>query len=410
MISDQFRHMDEQDSLAHLRSRFELPENKVYLDGNSLGALPRGVASRIDRVVREEWGDDLIASWNVHDWIGLPARVGDRIGRLIGAAPGQVVCADSISINLFKLLAAALSMQHNRNVILSLKDNFPTDLYMAQGLAGLLGPGRCQLQAVPSKQLTESLTDDVAVLMLTQVNFRDGRLHDIERLTRRAHERGILVLWDLAHSAGVVPLELDAWQVDMAVGCGYKYLNGGPGAPAFLYLAHRHHASITQPLSGWMGHVKPFDFSEEYLPSPDIRRFLAGTPGILGMAAMDAALDVFDEVTVGHLREKSVALTQAFIDLLDERELPGISLLSPKDPEQRGSQVSIAHEQAYAISQALIADGIIVDFRAPDVVRFGFSPLYNRFGDVGAALDSLQDIIKSQCFLDPVHGQRKTVT
>lgn len=410
MTSDQLRRMDEQDSLAHLRSRFELPEDKVYLDGHSLGALPSGVSRRIERVVGQEWGDDLIASWNLHDWIGLPTRVGDRIGRLIGAAPGQVVCADSISINLFKLLAAALSMRQGRNVILSQKDNFPTDLYMAQGLAGLLGAGRCQLRTVPAKQLVESLEDDVAVLMLTQVNFRDGRLHDIERLTRRAHEKGILVLWDLAHSAGVVPLELDAWQVDMAVGCGYKYLNGGPGAPAFLYLAHRHHASVKQPLSGWMGHANPFDFNAEYLPAPDIRRFLAGTPGILGMAAMDVALDVLDEVAVDQLRRKSVALTQTFIEVLLELELPGIRLLSPTDPEQRGSQVSIAHEQAYAISQALIADGIIVDFRAPDVVRFGFSPLYNRFVDVGAALDSLQDIIRSQRFLDPVHGQRKTVT
>ena len=410
MNSAELNRMDQEDRLAGLRDRFDLPEDTVYLDGHSLGARPRNVPERIGRLLGQEWGEDLIAGWNDHDWIGLPTRVGDRIGRLVGAAPGQVVCADSISVNLFKLLGAALSLNPGRNVILSQADNFPTDLYMGEGLAGLLGAGRCRLRAVPEADLLSRLDEHVAVLMLTQVNFRDGRLHDIPSITRRAHEAGALVLWDLAHSAGAVPLELDAWNVDLAVGCGYKYLNGGPGAPAFLYVAHRHQNEAAQPLSGWMGHARPFDFSPGYEAAGGIRRFLAGTPGILGMAALDAALDAFDGVTVRELREKSLALTGAFIEAISGLGLHGVEVITPREPESRGSQVSISHEHGYGVAQALIADGVVVDFRAPDAVRFGFSPLYNRFADVAAAAEALARIVREERYLSPEFSERKGVT
>lgn len=410
MNPEAFREMDRSDPLARLRERFDLPAGTVYLNGHSLGALPLGVSERLERLVQTEWGKDLVAGWNVHDWIGLPKRVGDRIARLLGAAPGQVICADSISVNLFKLLSTALSMQADRRVILSQQDNFPTDLYMAEGLASLLGPDRCRLRSVPAERLLDALDDQIAVLMLTQVNFRDGRLHDIRTITEAAHARGVMVLWDLAHSAGVLPLELDEWQVDMAVGCGYKYLNGGPGAPAFLYLAQRHHDHARQPLSGWMGHAQPFAFDPVYEPAGGVQRYLAGTPGILGMTALDVALDLFEDLDIDQVRERSIALTQAFIDALAALRLEGVSVLTPTDPAQRGSQVSIAHEKSWAISQALIARGVMVDFRAPDVIRFGFSPLYNRFADVGAAIDVLSRVLSDKSYLDPAFARKKKVT
>lgn len=402
--------LDNADSLARLRNLFILPEDKIYLDGNSLGALPRAVPERVSALLNKQWGTDLIAGWNAHDWIGLPERVGNRIGRLIGAKPGQVVCADSISVNLFKLLSVALALRPGRNVILSQQDNFPTDLYMADGLSTLLGAERCEVRCVSTDQLIESIDKQVAVLMLTQVNFRDGSLHDIQCLTRKAHDQGALVLWDLAHSAGVVPLEVDAWGVDMAVGCGYKYLNGGPGAPAFLYLAKRHHGRATQPLQGWMGHVDPFDFNSEYSPAQGIQSFLTGTPGILGMAALDSALDVFDGVSLTDVREKSQALTHCFIELLAELNLPGVKIISPAQAEKRGSQVSLVHENGFAVSQALIDEGVIVDFREPGIVRFGFSPLYNTFSEAGVAASRLADIIENELFLDDRFSTRHKVT
>ncbi|MBT8049612.1 MAG: kynureninase [Gammaproteobacteria bacterium] len=405
-----FAERDIDDRLAHLRDLFELPENQVYLDGNSLGALPKGVAERIEHVVRGQWGNDLISSWNHHDWIGLPQRVGDRIAPLVGAEPGQVICADTISTNLFKLLSAALSLQTDRRVILSQQDNFPTDLYMAEGLQALLGPDRCEYRAVSAPILLDSLSEDVAVLMLTQVNFRDGSLHDMAEMTREAHRHGALVLWDLAHSAGVVPVELDAWEVDMAVGCGYKFLNGGPGAPAFLYLARRHQENASQPLCGWMGHRRPFDFEADYQPAPGVQRFLAGTPGILGMAALDAALDAYEGVSIHQLRRKSTDLTACFIDALDRADLPEMRLLTPRSAAKRGSQVSLAHPDGFAVAQALIDRGIIVDFRAPNIVRFGFSPMYNRFADVRIAIEALADITKQEHFRDPRYELKQTVT
>jgi len=410
MDAERFRRLDEADPLRRLRDAFDLPEGVVYLDGNSLGALPRCVRKRLTQVVEREWRQDLVSGWNRHGWIDLPRRVGDRIGRLVGAAPGQVVCADSVSVNLFKLLAAALHLRPKRNMVLVADGDFPTDRYVAEGLAGLVGAARCRIRSVPADGLATALDEDVAVLMLTQVNFRDGRLHDVAALTAAAHARGALTLWDLSHSAGAMPIELDAWKVDMAVGCGYKYLNGGPGAPAFLYLAERHHATAEQPLSGWMGHRRAFEFEPVYEPADGVERFLCGTPGILGMAALDAALDVFDGAALADLRARSLALTAAFIGGVDELGLPGVRLLTPREEALRGSQVSLAHPEAYAVAQALIEQGIIVDFRAPDIVRFGFSPLYNRFADVGAALAALADVIREGRFLDPRHSVRRRVT
>ena len=410
MNLDRLRDLDRKDPLASLRDRFDLPMGIIYLDGNSLGALPHGVTERIERLLNREWRLNLISGWNTHDWIGLPSRVGERIAKLIGAAPGQVICADSISVNLFKLLSAALSLRPGRTTILSQQDNFPTDLYMADGLSELLGPENCEVKCVSADRLLDSINSNVAVLMLTQINFRDGSLHDIQALTRKAHDHGALVLWDLAHSAGVIPLELDEWDVDMAVGCGYKYLNGGPGAPAFLYLAKRHHGKAVQPLQGWMGHASPFDFTPDYVAAGGVQSFMAGTPGILGMAALDAALHVFEDVSLDDLRTKSQALTQTFIELISELDLPGIRVLTPLQPDNRGSQVSLSHQSGFAISQALIEQGIIVDFRAPDIIRFGFSPLYNTFSDAGLAASALVKIIENKLFLESKYLVRNKVT
>ena len=410
MRAEDFARLDADDPLAALRDAFELPPDTVYLDGNSLGALPRQVRARLDRVVADEWGRDLVTSWNRHGWIELPRRVGDRIGRLLGAAPGQVICADSVSANLFKLLAAALELRPGRRVILTEDADFPTDRYVAAGLGDLLGQARCRVRAVPRGELATALDDDVAVLMLTQVNFRDGYRHAMERLTAAAHENGVLALWDLSHSAGAMPVALDRCRVDLAVGCGYKYLNGGPGAPAFLYVAERHLAQARQPLSGWMGHRRAFAFEAEYEPAEGIERFLCGTPGILGMAALDAALELFDRVALDDLRRRSLALTDAFIAAVDALGLPALRVLTPRDAERRGSQVSLAHAEAYGIAQALIERKIVVDFRTPDIVRFGFSPFYNTFADVGRAVTMLDEVVQTEAYRDPRFAQRNTVT
>ena len=411
MTAVDYQQLDANDPLAQLRSAFALPAGKTYLDGNSLGALPNAVAQRLDTTVRAEWGDDLVASWNRHDWIGLPGRVGEKIAPLIGAAPGQVICCDSISVNLFKLLASALKLQPGRRFIVSEADNFPTDLYMAEGLRELLGPERCDLRAIPRDGLIDALDEDVAVLMLTQVNFRTGEMHDMARLTRAAHDAGALVLWDLAHSAGVLPVQLDDCGVDMAVGCGYKFLNGGPGAPAFLYLAEALQNRVQQPLTGWMGHRRAFDFVPGYEAAQGIEHYLSGTPGILGMVALDEALSLFDGLDLNAVRAKSLALTETFMKgLAATPALSSFRCLTPGDPQRRGSQVSLAHEHGYAIAQALIEEGIIVDFRAPDIVRFGFAPLYISFADVAKALAALTGVMVSERYREPRFSERARVT
>jgi kynureninase len=403
--------LDAQDALAPLRKLFKLNPATSYLDGNSLGALPLGVIDAVQRTVSGEWGDDLIASWNTHNWIDLPVTVGEKIAPLIGAQAGQVLCVDSISINLFKLLSTGLALRPERRVILTLSGDFPTDAYMAQGLAQLLGPDRCELRRVSADRLHTALDTDVAVLMLTQVNYRSGECYDMAALTRAAHEAGAVVLWDLAHSAGVVPLALDALGVDMAVGCGYKYFNGGPGAPAFVYLNRRHHDVVQQPLSGWLGHSQAFEFSPDYLPAPGVRAFQAGTPPIISMVALNAALDVFAHTSVAAIRDKSLALTEHFRELLQERGLlERLECLTPEEPERRGSQISLRHDQAWGMSQALIEAGVIVDFRAPDILRFGFAPLYNSFADAVRAADTLADIVREERYADARYSKRPAVT
>jgi kynureninase len=407
MILDDIIALDKADPLAKKRLEFDLPANTIYLDGNSLGALPKSVKSRVAEVVSQQWGNDLIKSWNSHSWIDLPIKVGEKIAPIIGAAQGQVMCCDSISVNLFKLLCSALTLNSERSVVLSTKDNFPTDLYMVQGLSDLLGPDLCQLHMVEEQDIQQNLTESVAVLLLTQVNFRTGKLLDMAKLTQLAHDKGILVIWDLAHSAGALPVELDKCEADFAVGCGYKYLNGGPGSPAFLYVAKRHQALVRQPLSGWMGHEKPFAFDAEYAPAPNINQFQCGTPNVISMCALDTALDVWQDVNMVQIRNKSKALANTFLELIHTHScLEDLDLCSPDDAKQRGSQLAFSHDDAFAICQALIEKGVIADFRAPNILRFGFTPLYTSFEDVWLAVTTLAEIVKSEYYKE----QRFNVT
>jgi kynureninase len=398
---------DGADPLRSFRDEFEIPEGVLYLDGNSLGALPKKTASRLQQIVKEEWGRDLIRSWNAHDWIRYPRRVGDRIARIVGAAPGQVVAADSTSVNLFKLLGAAIGLAGSRTVILSEEENFPTDLYVAQGLSGLVP--RCRLKLVPRAELERAIGDDVAVVTLTHVDFRTGQMHDMRELTRLFRERGALTLWDLSHSAGAVPLHLDRDGVDFAVGCGYKYLNGGPGAPAYLYVAERHQDAIRPPLSGWMGHEAPFAFDTDYRPAPGIERHLCGTPAILAMAALEVGVEITGRADMEQVRAKSRKMGDMFFQLVEEN---GLDLLpaGPRDSAKRGSQVSLRHPQGYPIMQALIAENVIGDFRAPDILRFGFTPLYLRYVDVWDAVMVLKRILESGAWNKPEFQKRQLVT
>ena len=403
-VDERARQLDAADVLAPLRERFVLPQDRVYLDGNSLGAMPRAVGEEVQRLLEREWATDLIASWNTHDWIHLPRHVGERIATLVGAAPGQVLCVDSISVNLFKLLAAALALRPRRRVILLAEGDFPTDGYIAQGLAALLGEQRCTIRRLPLAQLEAGLDDDVAVMLLTEVNYRTGERYDMAALTRAARAVDALVLWDLAHSAGAMPVHLDDCSVDMAVGCGYKFLNGGPGAPGFAYVARRHQNALVQPISGWLGHRAPFDFTSEYRPAKGILRLQAGTPPVISMVALRAALSVFGDV-------KSLALGDFFIDITETlRDEWGLDCVTPRDHERRGSQISLRHDEAWGMSQALIERGVIVDFRAPDILRLGFAPLYNRFVDLGRAAATLRAVLASGAHRDPRFSERPVVT
>lgn len=392
----QVARLDREDPLAHKREAFDIPEGVIYLDGNSLGALPRGVASRLADVVSRQWGQSLIRGWNEHDWIDLPARVGDKIARLIGAERGSVVAADSTSINLFKVLAAALKMRPGRKVILSDSGNFPTDLYMAQGLAALLASGH-ELKVVPPEDVAAAIDETVAVTMITEVDYKTGRRHDMRALTKRAHEAGALAIWDLAHSAGAFPVDLAGAEADFAVGCGYKYLNGGPGAPAFLYVAPRHRDAVEPPLTGWMGHAAPFAFDLDYRPAEGVNRMRVGTPPVISLSALDAALGVFADVDMRALRDKSVSLCELFIAEVEAR-CPDLALASPREAALRGSQVSFRCDFGYPLMQALIARGVIGDFRAPDIVRFGFAPLYLSYRDVFRAAEVLEEIILTRAW------------
>ncbi|WP_213994850.1 kynureninase [Arsukibacterium sp.] len=408
--------LDQQDPLATKRDAFRLPTEVIYLDGNSLGAMPEAAAERAGELVQQQWSKDLITSWNKHHWIDLPKHVGEKIGRLIGAAPDQVISCDSTSVNLFKVLSCALLLQQaqnpGRSIVLSQSGNFPTDLYMVQGLATLLGEQNCQLKLVADEaDIIAGMTPDVAVLLLTQVDFRSGRLLNMQRLTELAHAKGILVIWDLAHSAGALPIELDACQVDFAIGCGYKFLNGGPGAPAFIYAAKRLHNSLSQPLTGWMGHHSPFNFDKQYQKAPGIEQFLTGTPAILSLSVLDAALDVFADVELTQLRQKSLQLSSYFHQLVQQHDcLQSLQLLTPLNEAERGSQLAYQHEDAYALCQALIKQGVIADFRAPNILRLGFTPLYLRFIDMWTAVEILADIVRSQEYTKAEYKLKHKVT
>ncbi len=394
-----FEAADAADPLRGVRDRFSLPAGIIYLDGNSLGALPAHVASRVQAAIVEEWGRDLITSWNRHGWVDLPRRVGDRIGALIGVGEGTVIAGDSTSVNLFKVVSAALRLSE-RPVVLSDTGNFPTDLYVMSGVGA-------ELRVVDPADTLAAITDEVGVVSLTHVGYASGRMHDMEEVTRAAHEAGAMMVWDLAHTAGAMDVRLG--RAEFAVGCGYKYLNGGPGAPAFLYVRPDLIARADNPITGWFGHAAPFDFEPEFRPIDDIGRMQVGTPHLLSLLALDSALDVFDGVDMAAVRTKSVALTGAFIELVQERGLP-VRILSPTDPRARGSQVCLAHPEGYAIVQALIARGVIGDFRAPDVIRLGFAPLYLRHVDVFDAFTTLADVVESDEFRQPRFAVRHPVT
>jgi kynureninase len=387
--------LDRTDELATLRDEFVLPEGVIYLDGNSLGALPRRTVERVKEVTEKEWGRGLIRSWNDPGWIDLPGRVATILAPLLGAAPDEVTVTDSTSVNIFKLLAGAVRLRPGRSVILSERDNFPTDLYVAQGLVATLGG--LELRLVEREKLAAALDDRVAVLLLTQVNFRTGETHDMAALTATAHEAGALVLWDLAHSAGAVPLALDACGVDLAVGCGYKYLNGGPGAPAFAFVARHLHETFETPLQGWMGHAEPFAFEGQYRPAPGVARLLCGTPPILSLAALECGVETVARAGIDRIRQKSIRLTDLFIRLVEQECAgQGLVLASPTDPERRGSQVSFRHPEGQAILAALIERGVIGDFRVPDILRFGFAPAYLRFADVWEAAAVLREVMEAR--------------
>ncbi len=402
--------LDASDPLAPLRDRFYLPEGVIYLDGNSLGPLPRQTHGRLAQVIEGEWGNGLVRSWNAAGWIELPQRIGDKLARLIGAHPGEVIVTDSTSINLFKVLAGALALRPGRRAIVSERENFPTDLYMAQGLIALLG-GRHTLRLVEADEIADAIGADTAVVMLTHVNYRSGRLHDMAAITRLGHAHDVLVIWDLAHSAGAVPVDLNGAQADFAVGCGYKYLNGGPGAPAFLFVAQRHQAGFRQPLAGWLGHAQPFAFEGQYQPAEGIARALCGTPPVLSMAALECGVDIALEAPMAAVRAKSLAMTDLFIALVEQRcASHGLLLRTPREHARRGSQVCFAHPDAYPIMQALIAQGVIGDFRAPDILRFGFAPLYLRYADVWDAAYILAHVLDTRAWDRPEFKKQAKVT
>ena len=400
------RCLDAGDPLEEFRERFDVPEGVIYLDGNSLGCLPKATPERLEQVVREEWGRDLIRSWNSAGWIDLSSKIGTKIAPLIGARADEVIACDSTSINLFKLISAALAMRPGRKVVLSEPGNFPTDLYMIEGLER---QGLTERRLAPREALADALDGDVALLLLTHTHYKTGELFDMAALTQAAHEAGALVLWDLSHSGGALPVDLNGCEADFAVGCGYKYFNGGPGAPAYAFVAERHLKAARQPLTGWMGHAAPFAFSDDYEAAPGVEKLLCGTPPILGLAALEVGVDIVAEIGVDRLYEKSQALSEFFRQCLSERGVV-LDLVSPTDPDARGSQLSFRHDEAYAICQALIARGVIGDFRDPDILRFGFAPAYLCFEDMAEAARHLAEVLETGEWQREEFRERAAVT
>lgn len=403
---------DSADRLSEKRALFHLPDDLIYLDGNSLGPLPKTVPDALSHCLTKEWGDGLIRSWNEADWISLPETIAGQIAPLIGAQQRNVIVADSTSINLFKVLSVACAMRASRPKIVTETSNFPTDSYIAEGVLKQMALSQELVRYDSSEALIDSLDDSVAVVLLSHIHYRTGRLLDMEKITKAAHQAGALIIWDLAHSAGATVVELDRCQVDFAVGCSYKYLNGGPGAPAYLYVADRHLGQVTQPLSGWFAHRAPFAFEPSYAPATDIKQYLCGTPPVLSMIALREALRLWDDVDIAALRQKSLGLTDYFVALMTARCADhGLTLLSPVLHEERGSQIAYRHHSSgYAMISALGAAGVIGDFRAPDILRFGFAPLYNSYCDVWHAVDKLATILTSRSWDQPQFHARKMVT
>ena len=385
-----------------------MPAGVIYLDGNSLGPLPKAAVARVERMMQDEWGEMLISAWNRADWMNQPARVGDRIARLIGAAPGTVVMGDTLTIKVYQALASALEINADRRIIVSDSGNFPSDLYTAQGLIKSLDRGH-ELRLYPPEAVEDHLDEEVAVLMLTEVDYKTGRLHDMQALTAKAHAKGIVTVWDLAHSAGALPVHLEDAGADFAVGCSYKYLNSGPGGPAFIYVAPGLVDKVRPALSGWLGHENPFAFDLDYRPGAGIERMRVGTPPVLQLTALEASLDIWDLVDMDDVRAKSIELSDLFIERV-ETSCPDLTLASPRDGRQRGSQVSFRFEHGYASMQALIANGVIGDFRAPDIMRFGFTPLYIDAEDVRRAASTIEHVMAERLWDNEAYRQRSSVT
>jgi kynureninase len=403
---EEAKQLDTADPLAFARARFDISDGIIYLDGNSLGALPKAAPDALAATARQ-WRDNLISSWNDHSWIDWPTRIAAKLAPIVGAKPGELLIADSTSVCLFKLLAAAARARPGRTTILTQKRNFPTDLYVAQGLADLLG---LELKSVAADDVVDAIDEDTAVVTLTHVDYRSAAIHDMAAINAAAHAAGALTAWDLSHSAGACQLDLDAAGCDLAVGCGYKYLNGGPGAPAFIYVAEHLQALLENPLPGWMGHADPFAFADDYRAADGILKFLTGTPSILSLAALEAGLDTFQGIAMREIETKARALSQLFVEEVEARCGDEVRLASPREPAHRGSHIVFAHPQGYAVMQALIARGVIGDFRAPDLIRFGFTPLYTRFVDVLSAAQILSDVLATREWDQPRFKQPAKVT
>jgi kynureninase len=399
--------LDAGDRLAFARERFRLPDGVIYLDGNSLGPMPKATHAALIHTAEDQWAGDLIASWNKHGWIDWPTRIAARLGPIVGAKPSELLIADSTSVCLFKLLAAAAKARPERKTILSQKRNFPTDLYVAQGLADMLGLG---LKAVEPEQIIAAIDADTAVVTLTHVDYRSAAFYDMARVNEAARAAGALVVWDLSHSAGAIEVDLGGAGSELALGCGYKYLNGGPGAPAFIYVAERMQAPLSNPLQGWMGHAEPFSFVDNYRPAEGMLKFLTGTPSILALAALEAGLRTFDGIAMRELAAKSRSLSQLFVNEVEARCGDDVRLASPRDPMERGSHVVFAHPEGYAVMQALIARGVIGDFRAPDLMRFGFAPLYNSHAEMVRAAQVLAEILATREWDQARFRERAKVT
>jgi kynureninase len=401
---------DASDPIGALRDRFVIPDGVIYLDGNSLGPMPLMAARTFGRTIEQEWGRDLIKSWNSAGWFDLPVHLGDRVGALIGAAPGQTVVCDTTSINLYKAVHAAIGLRPDRDVVIAEAAAFPTDLYIIEGAMASAGrPMQRRLVGADAPSIEALLDQRVAVVVLSHVDYRTGALLDISAITEQVHQAGALIIWDLCHSAGVLEIGFDRHAIDFAVGCSYKYLNGGPGSPAFVSVAAAHQAAARHPLSGWWGHAAPFAFDRDFRPDAGIRRFLCGTPPIISLRGVDAALDALEGVEVASLREKSLALTDLFIARITAL-LPDLEIVTPRQRELRGSQVAIAFDHGYSVVQAMIERGVIGDFRAPDIMRFGFAPLYLRFEDVWDAAEILAECVRAEVWREPRYGQRLPVT